>query len=445
MFSKSQFKFISQLFSTLIITIGVSSICQASDSVPGAPQKKPIVLVEGTVHTVSGDTIENGMVLFDKGKIVRVGESIDIPGDAQVINCRGKQIYPGLIESHSQIGLVEIGAVRATRDQSELGTINPNVKALISVNPDSEIIPVTRSNGVLAALTVPSGGLISGRASVIQLDGWTYENMKVKSDVAMQINWPRLSRTGRSRRGSSQDTSSGMREIREFFDTAKSYLDQTAKDDTIFQKSDPRKFDIRLDAMKPVLQGEMPILVRANGLSEIQSAVAFASERKLKLIIFGGYDAEKCAELLKKHDVPVIVSAIYRNPLRRHDDYDSAYTLPKRLKDAGVKYCISGSDKSETWNVRILPYHAATAIAYGLELDEALKAITLYPAQILGVDKQLGSLEPGKDATLFIADGDIFEIKSNVEAAYIQGRKVDMSDKHKRLYNKYKQRYQQKK
>ncbi len=202
-------------------------------------------------------------------------------------------------------------------------------------------------------------------------------------------------------------------------------------------------FDLRLEAMVDVVNGKLPIMVRADLAAEIQSAVAFAVEQNVKLIILGGYDAELCADLLKKHDVPVIISAIYRLPQRTDDDYDASYTQAVRLQKAGVKYCISGTDRSETWNTRILPYHAATAVAYGLDQDEAIRAITLYPAQILGVDDRVGSLEVGKDATLIVTDGTPLDVTTNVERAFIQGRNVDLSSKHLRLYEKYEQRQAQ--
>ena len=423
----------------LLIPLQISAF--ASDEIPGGPQKQPIAIVGGTVHTATGQTIENGTVLFDAGRITAIGKNIQLPEKTKKVDAKGKHIYPGLFESHSQIGLIEIGAVRATNDRSEVGTYNPNAKAIVSVNPDTEVIPVTRSNGVLLALTAPSGGMISGKSAVIQLDGWTYEDLTLKAESALHVSWPRLapSSSRRSRRSDS-DEDSGVKqlaELKEYFDNARTYHKA--------RTTDPIKqpFDIRLDAMGSVLNGETPIMVSADSIHEIQSAIAFSLEQKVKLIILGGYDAPACADLLNKHQIPVIVSAVYRNPRRADDRYDDAYSLPKRLSERGIKYCISGTDRSETWNARILPDHAATAIAYGLSEDEALKSITLYPAQILGLDKQVGSLEKGKDATLFVADGDIFEITTRVTNAFVQGRNVDLSDRHKRLYKKYKQRYQQ--
>lgn len=425
----------------------LSSVNWAHDEIPGDDQKNPIVLINGTVHPISSPAIENGMILFHKGKIVAVGKKVKVPENAKVIDVKGKHVFPSLFEAHSQIGLIEIGAVRSTDDRNEIGSINPNVKAQVAVNPDSEVIPVTRSNGVLLALTAPSGSIVSGKSAVIQLDGWTYEDMTVKGVAAMNVVWPSVGsaipftstspsfRRGRRGGGSNGDS---IQILRKLFEDTRAYKKALLSGSASF------KHDLRLEAMVPVVDGQLPMMVEANDLQQIQSAVAFASEQKAKLIILGGYDAPLCAQLLKKHDVPVILSAVYRMPRRRNDDYDAAYTLPVRLQKLGVKYCISGTDRSETWNARILPDHAGTAVAYGLEKDEALKAITLYPAQILGVDNQVGSLDVGKDATLFVSTASPLNIANQVEAAFVQGRHVELNDRHKRLYKKYEEKYRQK-
>ncbi len=412
----------------------------ASDVIPGAPQKKPIVLTNGVIHTITGAPIEGGIV-FEKGRITQISPKPDIPSGAEVIDLKGQHVYPSLIESHSQLGLTEFGSVRATQDYAETGRINPNVTANVAVNPDSELIPVTRSNGVLIALSAPASGLVSGKASVIQLDGWTYEDLTLKQNAAMVVNWPRMGGFSfRGSRGSDSDSSDGsspLKELRDLFAEARIYREarQTNPSD--------QGYDIRLEAMAPVLDGTVPMLVTANRAKEIQSAVAFAVEHKAKLIIFGGSDAEQCAELLKQYDVPVIVDAVHRNPLRRHQDYDDAYTLPERLRKAGVRFCISGSGRSETWNTRNLAYHAATASAYGLSYEDAVRSITIWPAQILGVADRVGSLENGKDATLFVCDGDPLETETQVKMAWVQGRKVDLNDRHKQLYRKYSEKYRQ--
>ena len=432
--------------SVLLLTCLVwSSNLLGQDEVPGAPQAKPIVLTGGTIHTVSGAIYKSGEILFESGKITAVGRKVERPDQCQEISIEGKHVFPGMFEAHSQMGLTEISAVRATNDYAEAGTINPNVKAIVSVYPDNVVIPVTRANGVLFAVSAPESGMISGKSAVLQLDGWTYEDLALKSEATMQINWPSqyISPRRRSRmsekeiKEAEKEQADNLIRIRDFFDEARRYRDARASENS------SQKYDAKLDSMIAVVDGELPMMIRADRAADIQSAVAFAMEQGLKMILLGGYDADVCADLLKKHHVPVIVSAVYRTPQRRSDGYDKAYSLPARLKKAGVKYCISGTDRSETWNARTLPYHAGTAVGFGLSPLEALKAVTLYPAEILGVADRVGSLEVGKDASLFVCDGDPLETTTKVEMAFIQGRKVDLSNRHLRLYKKYEQRYKQ--
>jgi imidazolonepropionase-like amidohydrolase len=397
-------------------------------------------VVGATVHTPNGP-LPNAVVLFDKGRIVAVGEAgqVTIPAGAETIDAAGKHVYPGLFEASSALGLVEIDAVRATRDHTESGQINPNVRAETAVNPDSEAIPVSRSNGVLLCVTKPDGGRIAGRAAVLQLDGWTWEDMTLRSGVALQVRWPRINAARRNDDENTEEPSGRTSELQlleETFETARAYWQA--------READPQlPLDIRWESMIPVLKGEIPLLVAADDMRQIQSAVAFAARHKLRLIIYGGYDAPHCAALLKQHNVAVIVGGVHRLPRRRSDGYDTPFTVPLRLQQAGVPFCISGAGRFGAANVRNLPYHAATAAAYGLHPAEALKAITLYPAQILGVDDRVGALAAGKDATLFISNGDILETPTLVQRAWIQGRQVQLSDRHKRLWQKYQQKYRQ--
>ena len=418
-----------------LLCIFLSNTLIASDAIPSAPQTTPVAITGATIHTVSGPVIDNGDLLFDRGRIVALGESgtVKIPDGAKQVSGKGRHVYPSLFEAYSQLGLVEVSAVRASRDQSESGQMNPNVRAQVSVNPDSELIPVTRANGVLLALTAPSGGRIAGQAAVIQLDGWTFKEMTLRSGAAMAVSWPTVPNQLEAKDAKKDPVAS----LRDFFDESRAYLEARA-DDASSQKS-----DLKLESLRPVLERKMPLLVSANSLAVIQSAVSFASEQKVRLIIVGGYDAPLCAGLLKKNNVPVIVSAVYRLPRRRSDGFDVAYTLPARLRDAGIQFCISGSGSSRVSNTRNLPYHAATAVAYGLPADEALKAITLYPAQILGVSKRVGSLERGKNATLIMTTGDPLETSTQVTSAWIQGRAVDLSSRHTQLYEKYREKYRQ--
>jgi len=427
---------IEQRFMTLQPLIHVSCVaallsaatCFATDEIPGAPQKRRIALINAVVHPVALADVPGATLIFENGIITEIGQNLEVPKNTDVIDLKGQHVYPGLIEAMSQIGLREIAAVRASKDDSEVGSINPNVKAQIAFNPDSEVIPVTRANGVLIAGTAPSGGRVSGYASVMQLDGWTYEQMTLKPNAALVVNWPSPPSKGES---------PGLKELRTLIEDARAYV--AARD----IDSSRQRFDIRLDSLRPVLQRDVPLLAKADELREIQAAVAFAVEQDLRLIIVGGYDAEKCADLLVKHRIPVIIDSVHRRPLRRHEPYDTPYTLPTRLKKKGVAFCISGYSREKTWNARNLPYHAATASAHGLAADDALRSITMDAAKILGVDDCVGSLEVGKDATLIITTGNPLHTETQVTQAFVQGRKVQLSSRHTRLHEKYQQKYEQ--
>jgi len=426
-----------------LLGLGSGGSLLAQMSAPALPQAQPIALVGGTVHPISSEPIEKGTVIFEGGKLTYVGSQTSPPAGAKVIDVTGKHVFPGMFEANSQLGLTEIQSVPATIDTGEVGEINPNVKAQVAINPDSELLPVTRAGGVLLAVSAPSGGLISGRSTVIQLDGWTYEDMAILPVAGMHLTWPG---GGGGRRGGPRRAAPGeegakpderLRELNQFFADARAYRAQ--RENPVARQA----FDLRLEAMADLLDRKIPLVVQANRLPEIQGAIAFAVEQNVRLVILGGYDAPHCADLLKKHDVPVIVSAVYRLPQRASDPYDHAYTLPQRLHEAGVKFCISCTDRSETWNTRNLPFEAATAVAYGLPAAEALKAITLSPAQIFAVDNRVGSLEVGKDATLFVSSASPLDARSQIEQAFIQGRPVDLSNKQTRLYEKYSEKYRQ--
>lgn len=423
--------------SVAIVAMALPSLCVSAVPTPAPAQNHAIALTGATIHTADGPVISNGTIVFENGKITAIGSSVTVPADADHIDCTGKHIYPSLIEANTNMGLTEIGSIRATNDASETGSINPNVKAEVAVNPESEIIPVTRSNGVLLALTCPSGGVLSGTSALIQLDGWTWEDMTVASPIAMHLNWPRMRPfTSWWSQESDEDQlkrrDEQLQTIRDAFANARAYMTARKSGAT------NAPFDSRWEAMIPVLEGRVPVMIESDDIQQIQAVVAFAETEKIKLILRGGYDAPHCAELLKKNDIPVIVDGIHRMPQRADDPFDAPFTVPERLRQAGVRYCITGGGGAS--NVRNLPYHAATAVSYGLPADEALKAITIYPAQLLGVSDRVGSLAVGKDATLFVADGDILAIPTHVEHAFIQGAKIDLTDKQKVLYDKYKEK-----
>lgn len=421
----------------------------ASDQIPGAKQAKPILIRGATIHTVSGPTIEGGSILLKDGKIAEISANIPVSDGYQVIEATGKHVYPGLIDSFSSLGLIEVDSVRATIDNAETGNINSNVKAAVAFNPDSEAIPVGRANGILTSVVTPAGGLIAGRASVMMSDGWTWEDMTLKADVAMAVNWPRFGSGGGGPGGGGRGRFRGqeggegeegdndrLSALHELFRETKAYA--AAK------KADPSgtTVDLRLDAMIPVVEGKLPMLVNANLLKQIQTAVAFGQQYGIKMIIVGGADAIHCSQLLVDTQTPVIIPSTYRLPTRRDAGYDASYALPAQLKAAGIKVAIASDGRFGASMIRNLPYHAATAVGFGLSEDDAVRCITLTPAEIFGVADRVGSLEVGKDATLIVTDGNVLEIASNVQSAFIQGRAVDLSSKHTRLNDKYKTKYE---
>lgn len=430
------------LFVSIIVFFIVNMAVGGEEDIPAKAQAQPIALIGGTIHTVSGATIENATLLFEKGKITAMGLSVNIPSDAERIDVKGKHIYPAMIDARSNIGLTEIGAVRATNDVSEVGSINPNVRAEVAVNPESEIIPVTRANGVAVAITMLEGGVISGTAAAIGLDGWTWEEMTIRAPIGLVVNWPQmtLNRAWWEKRTEEEQKKARERalsELRNAFRDARAYM--TAKKAETKKGVPYHNTDVRWEAMIPVLEGRIPVLVNAEEVQQIQAAVAWAEQENVRLVIMGGYDSWRVADLLKARDIPVVINPILRTPWRRYDPYDDPATLPKKLHDAGVRYCIAAEAGAS--NERNLPYHAAMAASYGLSKEEALKSVTLYPAQIMGLADRLGAIEVGKDATIIVSDGDPLEIMSNIELEFIQGKNIPLASRHTRFYEKYKEKY----
>jgi imidazolonepropionase-like amidohydrolase len=332
-----------------------------------------------------------------------------------------------------------VDAVDDTHDNAETGRIKPEVRACEAVNPDSDQIPEARAAGIQTALTMPTTGLVSGRCSLMRLDGWTWEDMTIEPEAGLMINWPRtepfISRFNpQSEDEQRKQIKEDLRAVDDLFDDAQAYI--AAKD------SDPTvKTDMRFEAMRPAIRGEQPVFVSANLAGQIESAVAWANRRSVKIIIVGGTQADQVTDLLKKHDVPVIISGTHRLPPRRQDNYDQPFALAATLQQAGVRYCLATQGEAAT--LRNLPHQAATAAAYGLPPEDALKAITLYPAQILGIDDTYGSIEVGKSATLILTTGDPLEITNDVLVAFIDGRKIDLGSRHKSLHEKYREKYRQ--
>lgn len=424
----------------LVLLLIFSNVLPASDQVPGPRQGRPIVLVGGTIHPVNGPVIPGGQILFIDGKIVEVGQQVKIPQGAEEIDITGKHVYPGFIAAHSIIGLTEVGAVRATRDYAEVGAINPNVRVERAYNPDSEHIPVARANGVTLAHVVPQGGLLSGTSAVMMLDGWTWEDALLEGGVGVWLSWPNMVSIERpwitkSRAEQEQEIQRNLKRLDETFDEAEAYHRARSVGGAGV------KTDLRWEGLEPVLEGRIPLFIRANHVSQITAAVNWTKRRGYRMVLVDGRDSWMVTDLLKENDIPVIVGGIHTVPARRWEAYDAPFVLPEKLRAAGVRFCLSPTNSN--YNVRNLPFEAGTAAAFGLPADEALKAITLYPARILGIDHQVGSLEPGRDATLMVTSGDPLDIRSQVEQLFIQGRKVDLGSRHKTLYEKYSERHRQ--
>lgn len=407
--------------------------------VKAPPQERPTLIAGALIHTVSNGSFY-GYIEISDGVISAVRNGpVQASDGFEFINAAGMHVYPAMIGANTAMGLSEVGAVRATRDTNETGGVTPEARAVVAINPDSWHMPVTRSNGVLVTAVMPSGGVIPGTPALIHLDGWTWEDMAIEPELGVVVNWPRMRPItawwmNDSREDQMKERDKNLRQLDEFFSGAKAYFAAKSADDAIPES-------VRYEAVRDVFEGDKPLFILAQELEEIQSAVSWAAERSFKAVIVGGRDAALCAKLLNKHDVPVVITGTHRMPRRADSAYDEAFTLPLALEEAGVKYCIATGGGSS--NERNLPYNAAMAAAYGLDRDAALRAITLSPAEILGVDDRLGSIEQGKHATLIITDGDPLEIETNVQMAFINGRRIDLSNKQTELAEKYREKYRQ--
>lgn len=420
---------------------------QATPNIPPLPQREPLLLRNATLHPVTGPVITNGSLLIEAGKIRAMGGAdLAAPAGAKTVDLGGRHVYPGFVAASTSLGLTEIRSVSASNDSTETGALNPNARALVAFNADSELLPVTRAGGVLTALSVPEAGrtgLIAGTSALLKLDGWNWQDMALVPEFGLHIVVPRLrlnsalfpnqpeSRLAEIRRS----TESRLKLLDDAFESAKAYA--------LARAADPATpVDTRWEAMRPVLPASpgatpaRPVVVHADDLAQIRFALDFAARHGLKLILSGGADAWRVADTLRERQVPVIINGLLRLPMRRDDPPDALFSLPAKLAAAGVRYCIADGGRDST-NARNLPFEAAHARAFGLSDDEALKAVTLYPAQILGIADKLGSLEVGKLATLFVADGDPLEPTTRIERVFMQGREVELSDRQTALRDKY--------
>jgi imidazolonepropionase-like amidohydrolase len=415
-------------------------------------------LIRGaTIHTVAAGDIQNGSVLVRDGKIAGVGRGLAAPKGVRVIEAKGLHVYPGMIDSATEMGLSEIGSTRESVDTGELGDFNPQLHAEVAVNPASEHIPVTRANGITSVITLPMGaggemaglrrggrnGIITGQAALIHLDGWTWEEMEIAKSAGMGMRFPAMpvpparevdSPTAAARYSypeAKKNFEAQLRELKEFFENARRYQKAKPAHQAGFQT------DLKYEAMLPVLEGKVPLVAITPRQRSIRDAVKFAAEQKVRLIIADPKELGRMGPGLKANNVSAILGPTLALPLHEDDPYDAAFTLPNEFYKAGVKFAFGSFGNQFARN---LPYQAATAVAFGLPYDEALKAVTLNPAQIWGVGDRLGSIEEGKWADLMLTDGDPLETRTQVKQLFIKGKNVDLDNKHRRLYEKYSNR-----
>ena len=422
-----------------------TSILFPNDQIPGTEQKRPILLRGGTLHTVSGDVLEEYDLLFAEGRIITIDEQIQPSPETDIYEIYGKHVVPGFVAGYTRIGLTEISAVKQTNDHSEIGDINPNVRANVAYNPDSDLIPVTRSNGVLVVNSAPSSGRVPGQSSVMKLDGWTWEDATLKHPAALNINWPYMyidyeKNRKKNDKAQRDEYDHQVREIDQLVRNVRAYHHRkSAKERKAEHKQET---DLRLESMIPFVIYKDPIHVKANDIRQIEAAVKWADEQDLNIVIVGGRDSWINPKILVENNVPVILLGVQVTPRRRFEPIHIPYKLPALLHEAGVHFCISlDPGYPMDGHVRTLPDEAMRAVSWGLSKDHALRSITLSAAEILGVDDKIGSLEPGKDATFFIAESEPLTQTTNPMKAFIQGREVDLSDRQKDLWEKYKEKY----
>lgn len=402
--------------------------------------------MNGIAHLGNGEIIENSVIGFENGKFILVADAKTVKIDRTkydtIISVEGKHIYPGFISVNSTLGLTEIDAVRATRDFNDVGDINPHVRSEIAFNAESKIIPTVRSNGVLLAQATPRGGLISGTSSIMELDGWNWEDAVYKKDDGIHLNWPAMfqgsgwwAEPGQTKKN--EKNKEQILSLKKFFEDAKAYSNLANHEEK----------NLRFEAMRGIFDGSKTLFIHTDFVREIIQAVTFARDYEVKkTVIVGGYDSWRVADMLKENNIAVILRRVHELPVREDEDTDLPFKIPALLQKAGVLFCLDNSGDMEAMNTRNLPFYAGTAAAYGLTKEQGLMAITSNTAKILGIDETVGTLEQGKDATFVISSGDALDMRTNnIEYAFIRGKSIDLDNHQKALYRKYQEKYQEKK
>lgn len=425
----------------LLLTISFITSLLAVDAqetvYPAPKQSVPVVITNATVHAGNGQVLENTSILIENGKITQVGPSVSAPASAQTINAKGNHVYPGLILTASDLGLVEVRSVRATSDVKEIGELNPGIRSIVAYNTDSKVINTLRSNGILLANIVPEGGLISGSSSVVQLDAWNWEDAAYKMDNSIHFYMPSLIPRPVNIRQQQPPEADPIKQGLEQIDRIKSFLAEAKAYNT---EKIHAETNLNLAAVNGLFDKTQKLYVHANTVKQMLVALDFVKQFGIDVVITGGSDSWQIADLLKQNNVAVILGSPHSLPISDDDDVDQPYKTPFILQKAGVLFAINDDDGQTRG--RNLPFIAGTAVTYGLTKEQALSAITLNAAKILGISDKTGSIEVGKDANIVISTGDILDMRTSIVTnGFIQGRKINLDDKQKQLYQKYKHKY----
>ncbi len=425
----------------IICILAFANVSAQETILPATAQKETIALTNATIHVGNGQVINNGTVVLKDGKITEAGANASTAG-ARIIDCKGKHIYPGLILAASQLGLVEVNSVRATIDASEIGEMNPSIRSIVAYNTDSKVINTLRTNGILLANVIPDGGIISGSSSVVQLDAWNWEDAAYKTDVAIHFRMPSLLNRQRGTRGggaqpgqqvAADPVKRGLEQIENvkiFFREAKAYLTENKHENT----------NLKFEAVRNLFDKKQKLFIHCNIVKEMLIAIDFVKEFGFDVVLAGAVDSWQIADLLKQHNIAVILNQLHNLPTMVDDDIDQPFKTPAMLQRAGVLFTINDDDGSARY--RNLAFNAGTAVAYGLSKEEALSAITLNAATILGIADKTGTIETGKDANIVVSEGDILDMRTNIIThAFIQGRQIDLNNKQKQLAEKYEKKY----
>lgn len=416
-----------KIFFTLYILVSAMVLAQRPN--PAPVQKNPIAITNATIHTATGTVLNNASIVFENGKIIQINGSI--PSNAEVINAQNKHVYPGFILVNNTLGLVEISATNATVDYREANDISPEVRSLISFNTDSHVIPVIRSNGVLLTQPVLKHGTLSCTSSIMQLDAWNWEDAVVATDNVLHLSWPEIFRIDDEKRNKEFQTrrTEKIKELTSLFQRAQQYDNQQVK-------------DYKLNAIKPVFENRK-LFVEVSGANETLEVIAWANKLNLKnVVLIGESNLVGVLDDIKKSNFPLIIKRVHSLPVNSSDSPRLPYEFAKLVQDKGILYGLDYSGDMEYQNSRNLPFLAGTTVAYGVEKEKALQSITINLAKMLGIDKNYGTLEVGKSATLFISEGDALDqLTNNVTEAFIEGRKISLDNQQKELYKTYQEKY----